>query len=279
LVANAVHLNSARKDYALVKVSCGASPEGRLESVLFGHEKGAVPEAVRQRRGRLELANKGTLVLDEIDQVPLDLQAKLLRVLQERRFERIGGTDAIDVDVRLVCTTRKDLEREVTAGRFKKEFFDRLNESHIIVPALRQRSDDILPIADSLMQACSAKLHKNQSGFSQTARDLLVRYSFPGNVRELEEVVERAVSRAQEGEELQAWDVCGSLSSSTLSMSLAEAREQFEQDYIVAALTRAEGNTAVASRTLGLSVKTLEEKCAHYHIPLQSTGESEPERS
>jgi DNA-binding NtrC family response regulator len=305
LVANAVHLNSARKDYALVKVSCGASPEGRLESVLFGHEKGAVPEAVRQRRGRLELANKGTLVLDEIDQVPLDLQAKLLRVLQERRFERIGGTDAIDVDVRLVCTTRKDLEREVTAGRFKKEFFDRLNESHIIVPALRQRSDDILPIADSLMQACSAKLHKNQSGFSQTARDLLVRYSFPGNVRELEEVVERAVSRAQEGEELQAWDVCGSqlcpylggssqencgfcregltvglsLSSSTLSMSLAEAREQFEQDYIVAALTRAEGNTAVASRTLGLSVKTLKEKCAHYHIPLQSTGESEPERS
>ena len=166
LVANAVHLNSARKDYALVKVSCGASPEDRLEPELFGHEKGAFPQAGRQRRGRLELANKGTLFLDEIDQVPLGLQGKLLRLLEERRFERIGGTDAIEVDVRLVCTTRKDLEKEATAGRFNKEFFGRLKEAHIIVPALRERPEDILPIADSLMQPCSAKLHKNQKGFS-----------------------------------------------------------------------------------------------------------------
>jgi len=303
LVANAVHLNSARKDYALVKMSCSASPEDRSESALFGHEKGAFPGATRQRRGRLELANKGTLFLDEIDQAPPGLQVKLLRVLEERRFERIGGTDAIEVDVRLVCTTRKDLETEVTAGRFDKHFFEVLNKTKIIVPALRERPDDILPIADSLMQSCSFKLHKNLKGFSQMARDLLVRYSFPGNVRELEQVLERAVARGQDGEPLQPWDLCGrqlcpylggspqancgfcregltagsSLRSATPLTSLAEAREQFERDYIVAALNRAEGSVAVAGRTLGLSLMALKERCAHYHIPLQAATEAEPE--
>jgi two-component system, NtrC family, response regulator AtoC len=303
LVANAVHLNSARKDCALVKVSCGLSPDARLESELFGHEKGAVPGAARLRRGRLELANKGTLVLDEIDQIPLGLQAKLLHVLEKRRCERIGGTDAVEVDVRLVCTTRKDLEREVTGGRFNKDFFDRLKQAHIIVPALRERADDIVPIADSLMQSSSSKVHKGLKGFSQTARDLLVRYSFPGNVRELEQMVERAVARGQEGEAVQPWDLCGSqlcpylggspqencgfcregLTAGSISCpampltSLAEAREQFERDYIMAALDKAEGSVGAAGRTLGLSVKALKEKCAHYQIPLQSAKEAEAE--
>lgn len=299
LVANAVHLNSPRKDHALVKVSCGASPD-RLESELFGYEKGAFPGTARQRRGRLELANKGTLFLDEIDQVPPSLQVKLLRVLDERRFERIGGRDAIEADVRLVCTCRKDLGREVTAGRFNQQLFDRLNEAPIIVPALRERPDDILPITDSLMQSCSTKLYRNPKGFSQAARDVLVRYSFPGNVRELEQLVERAVARGQEGESLQPWDLCGSQlcpylggapqencgfcregltaasSSAAPLVSLEEARAQFERDYITAALNRAEGSIAVASRTLGLSVKALKEKCAHYHIALQPVTDAEP---
>jgi DNA-binding NtrC family response regulator len=294
LMANAVHLNSPRKDQALVKMTCEVS-EGELESGLFGHEKGAFSGAARRRRSRCELADKGTLFLDEMGGIPPGVQARLLRLIDEGRFVRIGGAEPVQVDVRVVCTTTKDLEGDVAAGRFSKDLFNRLHEMQVIVPPLRERPEDTLLMAESLVQTCSAKFCKDDlKGFSESARDLLIHYSFPGNARELEELVERAVARGQEGKALQAWDLCGNQScpylggpaqencrfcreglTSGMNCSppgpftpLAEARERFERGYIVTALNRSEGSAAAAAGILGLSVKALKEKCSRYQIPL-----------
>lgn len=194
LVANALHQNSSRKGYPLIKVSCAALPETLLEAELFGHEKGAFTGALRQRRGRFEMANRGTLFLDEIGEISPVVQVKLLRVLQERTFERVGSNEPMETDVRLVCATQKDLRKEVAQGRFREDLFYRLNVVPILVPPLRQRQEDIMVIADHVLETCSLKLNKQLPGFSQQARELLLRYSYPGNVRELENLVERAVA-------------------------------------------------------------------------------------
>ena len=155
LVANAIHQNSARSHYPLIKVSCAALPETLLEAELFGHEKGAFTGALRQRRGRFELAHRGTLFLDEIGEISPVIQVKLLRVLQERQFERVGGNDTINVDVRLVCATQKDLRKEVAQGRFREDLFYRLNVVHVVIPPLRQRQEDIMIIAEHILKTCS----------------------------------------------------------------------------------------------------------------------------
>ncbi|TKS59786.1 MAG: sigma-54-dependent Fis family transcriptional regulator [Nitrospira sp.] len=292
LVANAVHQNSPRRDYPLIKVSCAALPETLLEAELFGHEKGAFTGALRQRRGRFELANRGTLFLDEIGELSPVVQVKLLRVLQERKFERVGGNETIEVDVRLVCATQKDLRKEVAQGRFREDLFYRLNVVQIVIPPLRQRQEDILVIADHVLQTCSTKMNKKLKGFSQPARELLLRYSYPGNVRELENMVERAVALGRDRESVQPADLCGfqscpytggtpqdscgfcseGLTGGTKKKgravtSLATAREGFEKDYIVAVLARVEGSRTTASKILGLSRKALWEKCKRYGIP------------
>ena len=209
LVANALHQNSARKGYPLIKVSCAALPETLLEAELFGHEKGAFTGALRQRRGRFEMANQGTLFLDEIGEISPVVQVKLLRVLQERTFERLGSNEPIEADVRLVCATQKDLRKEVAQGRFREDLFYRLNVVPIVVPPLRQRQEDIMVIADHVLEACSFKLNKQLRGFSQQARELLLRYSYPGNVRELENMVERAVALGRDRAAVQPADLCG----------------------------------------------------------------------
>jgi two-component system, NtrC family, response regulator AtoC len=293
LVANAIHLNSPRKDRPLIKASCAALPETLLEAELFGYEKGAFTGALRRRRGRFELANKGTLFLDEIGEIFPLVQVKLLRVLQERQFERVGGKETIEVDVRVVCATQKDLKKEVAQGRFREDLFERLNVVQVIVPPLRDRREDTLLIAESVLQTRSAKLGKNLKGFSQPVRELLLRYSFPGNVRELENMVERAVALGREGETVQPWELCGyqfcpylggppqescGFCSEGLSVgrkkatdatltSLAAAKEQFERDFIVDALDKTEGNRTIAATMLGLSRKALWEKCKRYGIP------------
>ena len=293
LVANAIHLNSPRKDRPLIKVSCAALPETLLEAELFGHEKGAFTGALRQRRGRFELANKGTLFLDEIGEISPLVQVKLLRVLQERQFERVGGNETIEVDVRVVCATQKDLKKEVAQGRFREDLFYRLNVVQVIVPPLRDRREDTLLIAESVLQTRSAKLGKNLKGFSQPVRELLLRYSFPGNVRELENMVERAVALGREGEAVQPWELCGyqfcpylggppqescgfcseglsvgrKKSSDVTLTSLAAAREQFERDFIIDVLDKTAGNRTIAANMLGLSRKALWEKCKRYGIP------------
>lgn len=292
LAANAVHQNSPRRDYPLIKVSCAALPETLLEAELFGHEKGAFTGALRQRRGRFEMANRGTLFLDEIGEISPVVQVKLLRVLQERKFERVGSNETIEVDVRMVCATQKDLRKEVAHGRFREDLFYRLNVVQIVIPPLRERQEDIMVIADHVLQSCSGKLHKKLKGFSQAARELLLRYSYPGNVRELENMIERAVALGREREAIQPADLCGFQScpylggppqdscgfcSEGLSQgskkkespltALSAAREGFEKEYIVSVLDRVEGNRTTASKILGLSRKALWEKCKRYGIP------------
>jgi two-component system response regulator HydG len=300
LVANAVHQNSPRRDHPLIKVSCAALPETLLEAELFGHEKGAFTGALRQRRGRFELANRGTLFLDEIGELSQVVQVKLLRVLQERKFERVGGNETIETDVRLVCATQKDLRKEVAQGRFREDLFYRLNVVQVVVPPLRERQEDIMVIADHVFKTCSNKLSKKLRGFSQQARELLLRYSYPGNVRELENMVERAVALGREGDAIQPPDLCGFQScpysggvpqescgfcSEGLTIgskkreapltSLAAARQGFEKEYIVSVLERVEGSRTTASKILGLSRKALWEKCKRYGIPSAHGHEDE----
>ncbi|MGQ0665808.1 MAG: sigma-54-dependent transcriptional regulator [Nitrospiraceae bacterium] len=292
LAANAVHQNSPRRDYPLIKVSCAALPETLLEAELFGHEKGAFTGALRQRRGRFEMANRGTLFLDEVGEISPVVQVKLLRVLQERTFERVGSNETIEVDVRLVCATQKDLRKEVAQGRFREDLFYRLNVVQVVIPPLRERQEDIMIIAEHVLETCSNKLSKKLRGFSQPARELLLRYSYPGNVRELENMVERAVALGREREAIQPADLCGFQSCPYLGgtpqdscgfcsegltggkkkaqaalTSLATAREGFEKDYIVSVLERVEGSRTTASKILGLSRKGLWEKCKRYGIP------------
>ncbi len=298
LVANAIHRNSARRDNALVKVSCAALPEVLLEAELFGSEKGAVAGSVRQRRGRFELAHKGTLFLDEIGTLPPVAQGKLLGVLQEHQFERVGGSHAIEVDVRLVCATQKDLSKEVQAGRFREDLFLRLNVVPVLLPPLRERREDIMIIAEFLLQSRAARATKNLKGFSQPAQELLLRYSFPGNVRELETMVERAVTLCRDHEEVLGWQLCGFSScpflggapqdacgfcreglsakgeraSEGVPDSLAQAREQFERQHILSVLERVQGSRTEAAKVLGMSRKALWEKCKRYGI---SSGKSD----
>ena len=290
LVANAIHHHSPRHDHALIKVSCAALPETLLEAELFGHEKGAFTGALRQRRGRFELAHKGTLFLDEIGEISPMVQVKLLRVLQERQFERVGGNDTIEADVRLVCATQKDLKKEVAQGRFREDLYYRLNVVPVMLPPLRERREDVLMIAEHVLQSRSGRSNKTLKGFSQGTHELLLRYSFPGNVRELENMVERAVALGRQNEEIQPWDLCGFLTcpylggrpqetcgfcsegltgkkeAKTLTDSLAVAREQFERQYILSVLGRVQGSRTVASKILGLSRKALWEKCKRYGI-------------
>ena len=291
--ANAIHRSSPRRGSALVKVSCAALPETLLEAELFGHEKGAFTGALKQRCGRFELAHNGTLFLDEIGEIALTVQVKLLRVLQERQFERVGGTETIASDIRLVCATQKDLKKEVEAGRFREDLYYRLHVVQIRLPPLRERRDDILILTDYLLKGLLAKNNCAVHGFSPQAKEILLRYSFPGNVRELENTIERAVALAQHRKEIEVWDLCGyqscpflggspqegcgfcqeglyrhtvSLAPVALSRTLAQAREQFERQYIVDVLNRTDWSRAATSKALGLSRKALWEKCKRYGI-------------
>ncbi|WHZ25009.1 MAG: Response regulator [Nitrospira sp.] len=300
LVAHAIHLNSPRRDQPLIKVCCVDLPEPLLESELFGQEKGAFPEALRQRRGRFELAHKGTLFLDEIGMLPSAIQEKLLRVLREGRFERVGGRESIEVDVRIVCASQQDLREWVDQGRFDRDLYDRLAAVQIDVPSLRERREDVLVIAEHVLETRSATFGKALDGFAQSSRELLMGYSFPGNVGELEQMVERAIALGREGESLQPWDLCGFQTCPYLggtlqatcgfcaeglaveakkpievaSATLAAAREEFERNYILGVLKQVEGNRTSAATMLGLSRKALWDKCKRYGIS-SAKGEAE----
>ncbi len=290
LVANAIHANSARHKHALIKVSCAALPETLLEAELFGHEKGAFTGALRQRCGRFELAHQGTLFLDEIGEISPVVQIKLLRVLQERQFERVGGNETIEVDVRLVCATQKDLKKEVEQGRFRQDLFYRLNVVPVQIPALRERREDILTLAQHFLQTLASRNQQTPQTLSRQAREVLFRYGFPGNVRELENTIERAVALAQQSQEIQVVDLCGqsqcpyaggepqkdcgfcgeqdrknNVKSGSME-TLAIAREQFERIHIIEILQRTGWSRTTAAQVLGLSRKSLWEKCKRYAI-------------
>ncbi|MEW6544921.1 MAG: sigma-54 dependent transcriptional regulator [Nitrospirota bacterium] len=290
LVANAVHRHSQRRDHALIKVSCADLPESVLEAELFGHEKGAFTGATRQKRGRFELAHRGTLFLDEIGALPPIAQDKFTRFLKERRFERMGGTHQVEVDVRLVCATSRDLKKAVEEGRFREDLCACLSAVSVTLPPLRERKDDALVIGEHLLQQRASRLNKAFKGFSPASQELLLRYSFPGNVRELETLMDRAAMLGRQNEEVQPWDLCGFSTCPYLGGapqdgcgfcregltgghakgpqidSLSAAREQFERDYILSALERVQGSRTAAAKLLGLSRKALWEKCKRYHI-------------
>lgn len=300
LVAHAIHLNSARRDQPLIKVCCADLSEALLEAELFGHEKGALSGTLRQRRGRFELAHKGTLLLDGIDTVSANIQAKVWRLLQERRFERLGGREAIEVDVRIICASKHDLKDVAGQGRFGTALADHLAAVQIVVPPLRERREDVLVIAEHMLEMNSAALGKSLDGFAQPSRDLLLHYSFPGNVGELEQMVERAATFGRDGESLQPWDLCGfqtcpylggspqpgcgfcaegltakvETPDSAAPATLATAREAFERDYIAAVLKQVDGSRTNAATILGLSRKALWDKCKRYGLS-SAKGEAE----
>lgn len=255
LVAQAIHYNSDRASGPFVKVHCAALPESLIESELFGHVKGAFTGALQDRKGRFELADGGTIFLDEVGEIPQNIQIKLLRVLQEREFERVGGARTIKVDVRVIAATNKDLSAEASQGGFREDLFYRLSVFPIHVPALRKRRSDIVLLADYFIERYSQANRRNVRRLSSAAIDMLMSYHWPGNVRELESCIERAVLVAEDDviypyhlpPTLQTADGGSALSATD---SLKYRVEAFERDIIRDALKSNRGNMAATARTL-----------------------------
>ncbi|MBE0378084.1 sigma-54 dependent transcriptional regulator [Pseudoalteromonas prydzensis] len=260
-LANFIHQSSPRADKPFVAVNCAAIPENMLESMLFGYNKGAFTGAVAQQAGKFELANGGTILLDEITELPLDLQAKLLRVLQEREVERLGSHQPIKLDIRVIAACNKPLREQVEKGQFREDLFYRLDVLPLMWPALRDRCDDILPLANYFI----AKYDEEKFHFSSEAEQIMQDYHWPGNVRELENVVQRALVMAR-GIEIQATDLnlpenVKTLPSASTS-KLKESKKQAEFDYIYNLLSRFNGHRTQTAEALGVSTRALRYKIA-----------------
>jgi Nif-specific regulatory protein len=255
LLAHAIHYNSARAKRPFVKVSCAALPHDLIESELFGYERGAFTGANGNKKGRFEIADGGTLFLDEVGELTPMTQVKLLRVLQEREFERVGGTQSIKVNIRLVAATNKDLERAIAAGGFREDLYHRLNVFTIFVPPLRDRKSDILLLADHFLDKFSREHGKQVRRISTPAIDMLVSYHWPGNVRELANVIERAVvvcdANVVHGHHLPPTLQTAEASGTTPTLTLQQTLEAVERDVLQDALKSARGNRAKAARLLG----------------------------
>ncbi|RMH41530.1 MAG: sigma-54-dependent Fis family transcriptional regulator [Deltaproteobacteria bacterium] len=269
LVAHAIHINSPREDKPFVRVNCAALAPGVLESELFGHEKGAFTGAVARRPGRFELADGGTLFLDEVGDLPMEVQIKLLRVLQEQEFERVGGTETLRVDVRVVSATNRNLEEMIEDGTFREDLYYRLNVFPIVLPPLRDRIEDIRPLVDHFLAKYGARTGKRVAGVTDAALDKLRRYTWPGNVRELENVVERALIVAR-GPQLDADDfdfgpraqaasaeAVPAATAADPSRPLTERLADEERREIISAVDRSNGSIAGAARLLGINRSTL----------------------
>lgn len=266
LVARMIHNLSPRGEKPFVPVQCAALPETLLESELFGHERGAFTGAVATRKGRFELADEGTIFLDEIGEVSPGIQVKLLRVLQERSFERVGGTKTITVDVRIVGATNRDLKAEVAAGRFREDLFYRLNVFPVALPDLASRVDAILPLAEYFAAKFATAFGKKTPGFSEAAKTALTAYRWPGNIRELQNVIERAVILAH-----------GEIDPSLLNLEgVAErkgdippgegALRSSERETIRRVLSEVEGNRKRAAQVLGISLRSLQYRIKEYDL-------------
>ncbi len=270
LIAQAIHYNSQRSSKPFVKVSCAALPDTLIESELFGYEKGAFTGAAARKQGRFERADGGTLLLDEIGEVNLGVQVKLLRVLQEREFERLGGVEPVKVNVRLIAATNKHLEDAIAAGTFREDLLYRLNVFTIFVPPLRERKTDVLLLADHFVQRLAADHRKPIRRISTPAIDMLMAYHWPGNVRELQNVMERAVLVC-DGEVLHAHHLPPTLqmadtSDAASAQSLAASLAAFEKDLIQDALKMARGNRAKAARLLQTTARIVNYKIRRYRI-------------
>jgi len=269
LVAQAIHANSPRANAPFVKVNCAALPESLFESELFGHERGAFTGAHSRRKGRFELAEGGTLFLDEIGEITLTTQAKLLRVLQSREFERLGGTETLHTDVRIVTATNKDMEKAVAEGTFREDLYYRLNVFGITLPSLRNRRADIPALAEYFLAKYAVEHACAVTRLSSGAVDLLCQYDWPGNVRELENVIERAVVVC-DGSVIREQHFPDTLKASEAApsrqLSLGDAVANLERRLITEALSKERGNVARAARALGTSERVIRYKANKYDI-------------
>jgi len=272
LVASSIHLHSKRANKPFVRINCAAIPEGLMESELFGHEKGSFTGAHAKKIGKFEMADGGTMLLDEIGELPLPLQAKLLRVLQENMYERVGGTGTINIDVRILCATSKDLEKAVENGSFRQDLFYRLNVIPIQMPPLRERKEDIPALTNFFLHEFSIKRGVAME-ISREAMQRLIDYSYPGNVRELKNIIERASVLAPEPvitpEDLPAdLQAANGIAETGDSLSLSNAVARTEKQLLVKALARTNGKRAEAAELLGISRKNLWEKMKQYEITM-----------
>jgi two-component system response regulator HydG len=270
LVANAIHHNSPRATQPFIKVACAALPETLLESELFGHEKGAFTGAIARKEGRFQLAHRGAILLDEVGEMSATTQAKILRVLQEKEFEPLGSTRVVKVDVRVIAATNKDLEKEIREGRFREDLFYRLNVVPVSLPPLRERKEDILALASHFLSIYREKNKKELREISGKALDLLVRYDWPGNIRELENCIERAVVIAR-GEIIAPADLPPQIQALSSEKEDSEVRfpsgislQEVEKALILRTLEDTGGNRSRAAEILGINRRTLQMKLKEY---------------
>jgi DNA-binding NtrC family response regulator len=270
LVAEALHNLSGRKDKPMVKVHCAALSESLLESELFGHEKGSFTGAVAQKRGRFELANGGTIFLDEIGEINQSVQIKILRVLQERKFERVGGEKTIDIDVRVVTATNRDLRAEIESGKFREDLFYRLNVVNIHIPPLRERKDDIPLLVAHYLKFFAEENGRQIDGVEPKARAALNNYSWPGNIRELRNTIESAVVMCRDKllgiEDLPA-HIASAEDNSFIRIPIGSTMAEAEREVIRATLRAEKGNKSRAADVLAIGRKTLHRKLEEYQIP------------
>jgi DNA-binding NtrC family response regulator len=275
LVADAIHNLSPRKNNSFVKVHCAALSESLLESELFGHEKGSFTGADKMQKGRFELAHGGSIFLDEIGEINQNVQVKLLRVLQEKKFERVGGEQTIEVDVRVIAATNKDLEKEVTASRFREDLYYRLNVIHILVPPLRERKDDIPLLINSFLREYTEENHKEITGIDVRARAALYKFNWPGNIRQLRNCLESAVVMCS-GKEITIDDLPPTISESstdqTITIPVGITLDDAEKSIIQQNLAANKGNKSKTADVLGIGRKTLHRKLQEYGM--EDTEES-----
>ncbi len=280
LVANAIHNLSGRKDKAFIKVHCAALSESLLESELFGHEKGAYTGADSMQKGRFELAHGGTIFLDEIGEINQNVQIKILRVLQEKTFERVGGEKSISVDVRIVAATNKNLEEEVKAGRFREDLYYRLNVVHLKVPSLKERKDDLPLLIDSFIKKFAAENEKEIIGIDSKAKAALLKYDWPGNIRQLQNCIESSVVMSN-GNQIKLEDLPLSVSEYTgqeaISIPMGISLEDAEKIIIMQNLSANKGNKSKTADVLGIGRKTLHRKLNEYGLELSDDDDDDDE--
>lgn len=269
LIADAIHNLSGRKEKPLVKVHCAALSESLLESELFGHEKGSFTGAVSRKRGRFELAHLGTIFLDEIGEINPNVQVKILRVLQEKRFERVGGEETIVVDARVVAATNKDLKTEIENGRFREDLYYRLNVVNIHIPPLRERKEDIPLLAAAFIKEFAAENAKPVEGIDSRARSMLYNHSWPGNIRELRNTIESAVVMCK-GNIIQPDDlppgVMQDSDNDVIRIAVGSSLAEAEQEIIRSTLSANNGNKSKTAGVLGIGRKTLHRKLSEYGV-------------
>jgi Nif-specific regulatory protein len=270
LVAHAIHYASSRSHKPFIKVNCAALPETIIESELFGHEKGAFTGALHERKGRFELAHGGTLFLDEIGDLSMMTQIKLLRVLQEREFERVGGVETIKADVRIIAATNRNLEELIAKNLYREDLYYRLNVFPMHIPPLRERKTDILLLADHFVDKYGKTAGRNIRRISTPAIDMLMAYHWPGNVRELENCIERAVVMSNDdvihGHHLPPTLQTAEASGTTIAGTLDESLESVERELLIEALKSSRGNMAKAARLIGITERRMGLRIQKYGI-------------